>query len=160
MKKILFVCLGNICRSPAAEGILKKYIEMDNMEDRFYIDSAGLLDYHEGEAYDARMISHAVKRGYDLTGTSRPFLYEDFEKFDLIIAMDNEIYSTLKSLDKSKIFQNKIFKMIDFYSKKDFDEVPDPYYSSSKGFEVVLDILEDSCTALLHKLKNDDTNRS
>lgn len=157
MKKILFVCLGNICRSPAAEGILKKYIEKVNLEDGFLIDSAGLLDYHEGETYDPRMISHAAKRGYNLTGTSRPFLYEDFESFDFIIAMDNDIYDTLKSMDKSKRFHNKIFKMIDFYSKDDFDEVPDPYYSSSKGFEVVLDILEDSCKGLLNKLKNDDT---
>lgn len=156
MKKILFVCLGNICRSPTAEGILKKYISQKKLDESFQIDSAGLLDYHEGDNYDPRMIAHALKRGYDLVGTSRPFLPEDFRKFDLIIAMDKKIFDTLKSIDKKKKFRNKIFKMTDFSSQKDYDEVPDPYYLKADGFELVLDILEDSCKGLLNKLKNDD----
>jgi len=156
MKKILFVCLGNICRSPAAEGILKKYISQKKLDESFQIDSAGFLDYHEGKNYDPRMIRHAKNRGYNLEGTSRPFLPEDFRKFDLIIAMDKKIFDTLKSIDKKKEFRNKIFKMTDFSSQKDYDEVPDPYYLKADGFELVLDILEDSCKGLLNKLKNDD----
>lgn len=156
MKKILFVCLGNICRSPAAEGILKKYVSQEKLDGSFQIDSAGLLDYHEGKNYDSRMITHAAKRGYNLEGTSRPFLLEDFRKFDMIIALDNEIIATLKSLDKRNEFGDKIFKMTDFSSQKDYDEVPDPYYLKGDGFELVLDIVEDACKGLLKKLKNDD----
>ena len=157
MKRILFVCMGNICRSPAAEGILKKYIYREGLNEQFQIDSAGLLDYHEGETYDSRMIDHALKRGYDLKGTSRQFIPDDFKKYDLIIALDNEIFDSIKSLDKKKQFAKRIVKMTDFYSKNDFDEVPDPYYESSKGFELVLNILEDSCKGLLKELKNDGT---
>lgn len=156
MKKILFVCLGNICRSPVAEGIMKKYIHQESLSAKFQIDSAGLLDYHEGENYDPRMITHALKRGYSLEGKSRPFSSEDFRKFDLIIAMDNEIFKTLNSLDKRNEFWGKIFKMTDFSSHKDYDEVPDPYYCGTDGFELVLNILEDSCKGLLKKLKYDD----
>ena len=155
MKKILFVCLGNICRSPGAEGILKKYIKLENLEEKFQIESAGLLDYHEGEKYDPRMISHAAERGFTLEGNSRPFVFEDFEKFDMIIAMDNEIYNSLRSFDKRKKYAKKLFKMIEFYSNKDYDGVPDPYYFNSEGFELVLDILENSCQGLLSKLKAD-----
>ncbi|NWF90719.1 MAG: low molecular weight phosphotyrosine protein phosphatase [Ignavibacteriaceae bacterium] len=159
MKKILFVCLGNICRSPAAEGILKKYINESGLENEYQIDSAGLLDYHEGETYDPRMIKHAQKRGYDLPGTSRPFVFSDFEKYDLIIALDNEIFNSLKALDKKNKYSTKIVKMIDFYSNKKFDGVPDPYYSGASGFELVLDILEDSCQGLLKKLSSDDSTK-
>lgn len=158
MKKILFVCMGNICRSPAAEGILKKYVAQEGLNGNFQIDSAGLLDYHEGDTYDSRMIDHALKRGYDLTGTSRPFVLYDFEKYDLIIALDNEIFGSLKSLDRRKQYEGKIVKMTDFYLKNDYNEVPDPYYSGSSGFELVLDILENSCKELLLELKSDDTN--
>lgn len=156
MKKILFVCLGNICRSPAAEGILKKYIAQEKLNENIFIDSAGLLDYHEGDNYDPRMIEHAQSRGYNLTGTSRPFKLEDFENFDLIISMDNEIHKSLLAADRNKKYSKKIFKMTSFYSGKDYDEVPDPYYSSANGFEIVLNILEDSCKGLLNKLKSDE----
>ena len=82
VKKILFVCLGNICRSPAAEGILKKFIEKEKLNGKIQIDSAGLLDYHKGETYDPRMIAHSKERGYKLEGTSRPFVTKDFEDYD------------------------------------------------------------------------------
>lgn len=155
MKKILFVCLGNICRSPAAEGILKKYVEKENLNGKFQIDSAGILDYHESENYDPRMISHAAKRGYNLIGTSRPLENTDLENFDIIIAMDNEVYDSIKSFDNNKKYSHKIFRMTDFYSKTDYSEVPDPYYSNANGFNIVLDILEDSCRGLLNKMKRD-----
>jgi protein-tyrosine phosphatase len=155
MKKILFVCLGNICRSPAAEGIFKQLITNEKLDGQFQIDSAGLLDYHEGENYDSRMIKHAAKRGFNLEGTSRPFLPEDYKRFDFIIAMDNEVFETILGLDIEKQSVSKVFKMTDFCSKKDYDEVPDPYYLGADGFELVLDILEDACKGLLEKLKND-----
>jgi protein-tyrosine phosphatase len=158
MKKILFVCLGNICRSPAAEGIFRKYLHNEKLDSEIFVDSAGLLDYHEGETYDNRMIMHAAQRGFNLDGVSRPFVLNDFEEFDMILTMDDEVYNSLLSLDKKKNYRNKIYKMTDFYSKKDYKEVPDPYYSSSKGFEIVLDILEDACWGLLKKLKEDDTS--
>ena len=160
MKKILFVCLGNICRSPAAEGIFRKYLRNEKLETQIFVDSAGLLDYHEGDTYDQRMIMHTAQRGFNLDGVSRPFVLNDFDEFDMILSMDNEVYNSLLSLDKKKNYRNKIFKMTDFYSKNDYKEVPDPYYSSSKGFEIVLDILEDACWGLLKKLKEDDTSQN
>lgn len=155
MKKILFVCLGNICRSPAAQGIFLKLLEQENLKGKFQVDSAGLLDYHEGESYDPRMIAHASKRGYNLIGTSRPITHEDFENYDLILAMDDEIFNQLKYFDGHNKYSHKIFMMIDFYSKNDFNEVPDPYYSNKEGFETVLNILEDACKGLLKKLKDE-----
>jgi protein-tyrosine phosphatase len=156
MKKILFVCLGNICRSPAAEGILNTFLENHNLKDKYLVDSAGLLDYHEGENYDSRMISFAADRGYKLEGFSRPFTRDDFSNFDMIIAMDNEVHDSILSFDKTKKHQNKIYKMTDFSSNQEFDEVPDPYYLGKDGFETALDIIEDSCKGLLNKLKSND----
>lgn len=152
--------MGNICRSPAAEAIFLKLLEKENLDGKIQVDSAGLLDYHEGESYDSRMIACAAQRGYELNGTSRPFILQDFEKYDIILAMDDEIYDGLKLLDKENRYADKIFKMIDFYSKKDFKEVPDPYYSNKKGFEIVLNILEDACKGLLQKVKKDDYSRN
>lgn len=154
--KILFVCMGNICRSPAAEGIMKKLVEQNNLINRIEIDSSGTLDYHSGELPDSRMIKFAVERGYNLNHKARQFNPDsDFEKFDYIVTMDDEIYDEISSLDIEKKYQNKIFKMVSFSKNIKASEVPDPYYSGRDGFERVLDILEDSVQGLFERIKND-----
>jgi len=155
-KRILFVCMGNICRSPAAEGIAKKLIERKGLDGTIEIDSAGTLDYHTGELPDSRMIKHASKRGYQLDSKARQFNPEkDFEYFDYIVTMDDDNYNEITSLDRNNIYKNKVFKMVSFRTKLKVDEVPDPYYSGSDGFEYVLDILEDSIEGLLKKVEDD-----
>jgi protein-tyrosine phosphatase len=150
-KKILFVCLGNICRSPAAEGIMKKKSEGMPIE----IDSAGTAGYHIGELPDSRMRTHARKRNYSLDSFARQFdPARDFETFDLIIAMDKSNFRDLRSFDRSGKYHNKIVMMTDFCETMKVNEVPDPYYDGPEGFEHVLDILEDACSGLLKKLKN------
>jgi len=155
-KKILFVCMGNICRSPAAEGIAKKILEERGLNGTIEIDSAGTLGYHSGESPDQRMIKHASKRGYTLDSRARQFdARKDFDEFDYIVTMDDDNYSEITSLDKKNNYQNKIYKMISFGENINVTEVPDPYYSGSAGFEVVLDILEDSVEGLINKVKDD-----
>lgn len=155
-KKILFVCMGNICRSPAAEGIAKALVKKKGLDETIEIDSAGTLDYHTGESPDERMIRHASKRGYRLDSRARQFnSKKDFEYFDYIITMDNDNFSEITSLDKNNKYKDKIFKMVSFSAKLKVDEVPDPYYSSSNGFEYVLDILEDAIEGLLNKVDDD-----
>jgi len=155
-KRILFVCMGNICRSPAAEGIAKKLIEKSGLDGTIEIDSAGTLDYHTGESPDERMIRHASKRGYKLDSRARQFNPDiDFDHFDYIVTMDDDNFSEITSLDKNNKYNNKVFKMVSFGSKLKVDEVPDPYYTGSDGFEHVLDILEDSIEGLLNKVEDD-----
>lgn len=147
--KILFVCLGNICRSPAAEGIMKEKAKGLPIE----IDSAGTAGYHTGDLPDARMRSHASKRGYVLDSHARKFNPRvDFDRFDMIIAMDRENLSDLQKMDGDKIHRNRLSLMSDYCERMSVDEVPDPYYEGPEGFEHVLDILEDACDGLLKKL--------
>jgi protein-tyrosine phosphatase len=151
-KKILFVCLGNICRSPAAEGVMRKKAAGLPIE----VDSAGTANYHIGELPDHRMRSHALQRGYILSHHARQFNPDvDFEKFDLILAMDKENMEDLQRMDRRKKYGHKLKMMTDFCSAMTLDEVPDPYYDGPEGFEYVLDILEDACEGLLTHLKNE-----
>ena len=154
MKSILFVCMGNICRSPSAEAVMKYLVEKEGLNDKIFIDSAGTIGYHEGEEADARMKKHAAKRGYDLTSIARQFRLEDFKKFDYIVAMDRENYRDILALDSEGRYRSKVFMMTDF-SENGYDGVPDPYYGGPQGFEHVLDILEDSTKGLLNKVKKD-----
>lgn len=148
--------MGNICRSPAAEGIAKTLIEKKGLNDSIEIDSAGTLGYHEGEKPDARMIKHASKRGYILDSQARQFNpKKDFVYFDYIVTMDDDNYSEIISLDGKNEFRNKVFKMVSFGKNVNVNEVPDPYYSGSQGFEIVLDILEDSVEGLFNKVEDD-----
>ncbi len=157
MTNILFVCMGNICRSPSAEAVMNKFIKKANLQDKIKCDSAGTIAYHEGEPADARMKRHALRRGYRLTSTARKFIDEDFEKFDYIIAMDKNNYKDLHSFDTQGKYKDKISMMTD-YASNGYEEVPDPYYGGPERFEHVLDILEDSCAGLLEviKEKSDD----
>jgi len=155
-KKVLFVCLGNICRSPSAEAVFTGIVKKEGLSGKFEIDSAGTSGWHAGEPADRRMQGHAIKRGYDLTSISRKFNpASDFDHFDLIIGMDDENISALKSMARNSDDTAKIHKMTDFAREWNYSEVPDPYYGGEEGFELVLDLLEDSCEGLLENLKND-----
>lgn len=151
--KILFVCLGNICRSPSAEGVFKHIIESRGLAGFFEVDSAGTHAYHVGEPADKRMKAHASKRGYQLTSISRKFEPNiDFDYFDLIIGMDDENIRNLKIKARNDADLMKIHKMTDFRKTFNYSEIPDPYYGGAEGFELVIDLLEDSCEGLLEKL--------
>jgi len=152
MINVLFVCMGNICRSPSGEAVMNKLVKRAGVADKIKCDSAGTIAFHEGEPADARMKRHAIKRGYKLTSIARRFRNNDFENFDYIIAMDLLNFSDIKSLDYDKKYSKKIFLMTDFAENNNYSEVPDPYYGGPEGFENVLDILEDSCSGLLNKI--------
>ena len=151
--KVLFVCLGNICRSPAAEGIFLKIVQMNNQNDLFYVDSAGTSGHHDGELPDSRMRQAAKRRNIDLNSLSRKFITEDFNRFDYIIVMDESNYQDVTKLDKNNEFDHKIYQMSDFADGKfkHFKKVPDPYFGGEEGFELVLDLLENTC----HNFFND-----
>lgn len=153
MKSVLFVCLGNICRSPMAEAIMQKLVKDAGLEKEFYIDSAGLISYHEGEGSDPRMKQHAYRHGYKLTHISRPVRQTDFDTFDIILAMDDSNYDKLRRLAPTLEDEAKIFHMTDFCTEHVIDHVPDPYYGGAQGFENVIEILEDACRGLLEKWK-------
>ena len=155
MIKIIFVCLGNICRSPSGEAVMNSLIDKEELSDKIVCDSAGTIAYHTGEKADPRMRKHASKRGYDLTSIARKFTNEDFEEFDYIIAMDRSNYSDLLALDKNGEFVEKISMMTSYCTEYDDVEVPDPYYGGPQGFEHVLNLLEDACQGLLNKIKED-----
>ena len=152
MKKVLFVCLGNICRSPSAEGVFKHKVEEAGLSEKIDVDSCGTTSHHEGEPADVRMREHAKKRGYDLTSIARGIQRSDFEEFDYIITMDNSNYNNVVAM-AADIQKHKIKKMTDFCSNHPHDQVPDPYYGGPEGFELVLDLLEDACQGLLSELQ-------
>lgn len=147
--KILFVCLGNICRSAAAEAVMKSLVVKAGLEKNFVIDSAGILSCHQGEKADYRMIYHAKQRGYDVTSISRPIKSYDFDDFDLVIGMDNSNIDDLMDRAATPEHQAKIHKMTEYCSVFTNDYVPDPYYGGAEGFDLVLDLLEDACDGLL-----------
>lgn len=153
-KRILFVCLGNICRSPSAEAVFRGLVEKENLQQQIECDSAGILDYHEGEPADRRMQLHAAKRGYRLTSVSRPIKPQlDFDRFDYIIGMDDNNILDLQRLARNPSDLAKIHRMTDFSSSGKYHAVPDPYYGGDEGFELVLDLLEDACQGLLDEIK-------
>ena len=157
--RILFVCLGNICRSPAADGIMHDMVEKQEVADRFTIDSAGTYGGHRGELPDARMRSAASRRGYALTHRSRQVSEEDFDRFDMIVAMDDRNYETLNRLAPSREAARKIYRMAEFCRRHpDRTYVPDPYYEGHEGFELVLDMLEDGCEGIMEYLRNPARN--
>ena len=152
---VLFVCMGNICRSPSAEAVMKAYVEKEGLADKIYIDSAGTISYHAGEPADSRMQKHAIKRGYNLTSISRQLTNYDFEEFEYVVGMDDENMVNMKHFLPTPELANKMSKMTDYCSEASPGYVPDPYYGGSEGFEHVLDLLEDACTGLLKKIRNE-----
>lgn len=150
--KILFVCLGNICRSPAAQGIMEKMIADRGLQDRFYVDSAGTYGGHNGSLPDERMRIHARRRGYELTHLSRQVTGHDFETFDLIVIMDKNNLHGLRCM-KDVVDEHKVVEIARYLRMHPgHDSVPDPYYDGAEGFELVLDLLEDACHGLLDEL--------
>lgn len=148
--KLLFVCLGNICRSPSAEAIAVKKAHERGLD--WVIDSAGTSGYHSGEKADARSIQYARVRGYDVTSISRQVHENDFKEFDWIIGMDASNVENLKKICPDPVFLSKITLMTDYCVTRDCIGVPDPYYGGKEDFEIVIDILEDAVEGLIQKL--------
>ncbi len=144
-KKVLFVCLGNICRSPAAEGVMQAIVERAAVD--VQVDSAGTSSFHIGEPADKRMRAAAAKRGYELTSRSRMVTRRDFSEFDLIVAMDRNNFRELSILAGST--HRKLVLLSDFLEGDWPRDVPDPYYGADDGFETVLDMLEAACPKIL-----------
>jgi protein-tyrosine phosphatase len=151
---VLFVCTGNICRSPTAEGIFRKLAGEAGMGETMLADSAGTHAYHIGEPPDPRAQDAAAKRGYDLSGLrARRFEQADFQRFDLILAMDRDHHSIL--LRMARLSAAHKLKLVMSYARRfEEEEVPDPYYGGPQGFERVLDLLEDAAQGLLESLRN------
>jgi len=147
--KLLFVCLGNICRSPSAENIMNHLIKEANLSDKIVCDSAGTSGYHIGASPDRRMNSAANKKGLTLQGKSRKLNPSDLQQFDLILAMDQENYQDILYLDREGKYEAKIRLMCDFATQKSDCEVPDPYYGGQDGFDYVIELLFDACSGLL-----------
>ncbi|MCC5623832.1 low molecular weight protein-tyrosine-phosphatase [Nostoc sp. CHAB 5715] len=153
--KLLFVCLGNICRSPSAENIMNHLIEQAGLSEQILCDSAGTSSYHVGSPPDRRMsAAAATKLGIKLRGRARQFQKSDFQDFDLILAMDQENYENILALDQTKQYQHKVRLMCEFCSQHTLKEVPDPYYGGQEGFNRVIDLLIDACEGLLTKVRS------
>lgn len=142
MKKVLMVCLGNICRSPLAEGILKSKVDTSKV----FVDSAGTAAYHVGELPDPRSIQVAKKYHIDLTDQrARKFIQDDFDKFDYIYAMDQSNYYNILSLARGKSDEDKVILILNASYPNEDREVPDPYYGGDQGFENVYAMLDEAC---------------
>lgn len=152
-KSILFVCLGNICRSPTAHAVFEKILLENDLKDKVLVDSAGTAAYHVGNKPDSRMINAARKRGFDLTNLrARAVHANDFKNFDLILAMDEENFHDLIQTCP-KAYQQKVKMFLEYSSNASLNSVPDPYYGGAKGFDDVLDLVEDACLGLLDSIK-------
>lgn len=152
MTSVLFVCLGNICRSPAAHGAFLEALALEKMADAVRVDSAGTGDWHIGRAPDHRMTKAAHKRGIDLSPLrARQVTAEDFDTFEHIFAMDLENLRNMNALAKGRRHQPKLY--LDLIAPGEDKEVPDPYYGGATGFETVLDLVERASKALISVLK-------
>lgn len=150
---ILFVCLGNICRSPAAEGIMQHIIDEHHLGDKISVDSAGIGPWHVGQLPDPRMRSHGADHGYDFSTRARQISPKDFSRFDYIIVMDRENYHDVMALAQSDVDRAKVHMMTDYATHHPgHTVVPDPYYGGDKGFELVIELLEDACHGLLNEI--------
>src|SRR5436190_16308586 len=153
--RILFVCLGNICRSPTAEGVMRSLLREEGMEREVQLDSAGTGSWHVGSAPDSRAAEAARARGITLEGAARSVTEEDFEEFDLLVAMDRENMSVLRRLAPSEEARDKVHLLREFdpaSNTADLD-VPDPYYGAPGGFEEVLDLVHAACEGLLDEIR-------
>lgn len=153
MVKVLFVCLGNICRSPTADGVFKALLAAQAFCDSVVVDSAGTGNWHVGKAPDQRAQVTAAKRGYDLSGLrARQVRLDDFEQFDYILTMDESNYNDLLTMSPSH-YHHKIQMFLERAPQFNLTAVPDPYYDGEDGFETVLDLVEGACAGLLADIK-------
>jgi len=147
---VLFVCMGNICRSPTAEGIFRKFVSEAGRDAEFSIDSAGTIGYHSGQRADRRMRAAAAGRGYGLESLARRITPDDFDHFDWIVIMDEDNFRDVSDMDPGS--RARVVRMCDYCEVHDVSEVPDPYYGGEQGFQTVIDILEDACGNFLRKI--------
>jgi len=153
MVKVLFVCMGNICRSPTAEGVFRHVVEREGLSHVIEIDSAGTHAYHIGEPPDPRSTSVAMQRGVDLsTQRARRAIESDLEEFDFVLAMDRDNYANLSNICSPE-HEHKLSLFLDYAKDLPESEVPDPYYGGGKGFDRVLDLVEAASEGLLKEIK-------
>lgn len=154
--KLLFICLGNICRSPAANAIMQKYVDEAGLSDKFEIDSAGIGPWHVGQLPDKRMREHGARRGYRIDHIARQFdATKDFDRFDYIVVMDEDNYRNITRQARNDDDRKKVIRMANYFIKyKGRTSVPDPYYGDGEDFELALDLIEDGCKGLLARLNN------
>ncbi|MBB5349814.1 protein-tyrosine phosphatase [Haloferula luteola] len=153
--RVLFVCMGNICRSPAAEIVFRDLVEKAGWKERIKIDSAGTIGYHSGHAPDRRMAATLKARGYSILGSARQVTPQDLEIFDHILAADRENLADLRRMDRHGTHHSKIRLLTDHCQSIDADHVPDPYYGGQDGFERVADLVEDACQGLLEEIEKE-----
>ena len=151
--KVCFVCLGNICRSPTAEGAFEHLVRREHLQPYFEIDSAGTGAWHVGERANTRSRKVAEANGVQLNSLARKFEHSDLEEFDLVIAMDKENLQDLRQLDSRNTYRNRLFLLRDFDPVPGNKEVPDPYYGGMDGFELVFEMVMRSCEHLLEQIK-------
>jgi protein-tyrosine phosphatase len=154
--RVCFVCLGNICRSPTAEAVMRAVVAEAGLAHRFEIDSAGTTATHAGQRADARSAAAARTRGVVLTSVARQFRTDDFGRFDYVLAMDRENLTALQALAERSEFAARIELLRQYDPERGSEhDVPDPYYDGPRGFEEVLDICERGCRALLARIRRD-----
>ncbi len=152
--KVMFVCLGNICRSPTAQGIFQKMVDDAGMSEVIQVESSGTGSWHIGEGPDARAATAALQRGYDLRALrAQQVKPSDFEEFDYILAMDKQNLADLRRMCPEK-YKGTLSLFLPYGSNSQYEEVPDPYYGGNQGFELVLDLVEDAARALLDEIKS------
>lgn len=153
-RRILFICLGNICRSPAAEGVFAKLATDAGLAAHGVTwDSCGTGGWHAGELADPRMRAAAKRRGYELTHRARKIRVEDFDDFDLLVTMDGDNFADVRRLAPDRKAVAKLSPMVRWLKKHEAEKIPDPYYDGAEAFEHVLDLLEDACSSLVSELK-------
>ena len=154
---LLFICLGNICRSPAAEGVMKSKVHAAGMDADFLIDSAGIGDWHVGQLPDSRMRERAALRGYRLDSHARQICPSDFDRFDLLLVMDRDNYRIVTSKAPTAVGRKKVRMLTDYLSEhQGADVVPDPYYGDTGDFDYALDLIDDACDGLLEACQTDN----
>jgi protein-tyrosine phosphatase len=149
---ILFVCMGNICRSPAGENMMRQVLQQAGMAEQVLCDSGGIIDYHAGHPPDSRMRAAGQRRGLPMTGIARQVTRDDRNRFDLILAMDHGNHSALLQLSTINN-RHKIRMFCSFCTEHPDHEVPDPYYGGAEGFEYVLDLMADGCSGILQEIR-------